>query len=48
MIANLGGRFYAIGNRCTHMACLLSKGNLEGEKVTCPCHFSVFNVKLEK
>jgi len=48
MIANLGGRFYAIGNRCTHMGCLLSKGTLEGEKVTCPCHFAVFGVKTGK
>jgi len=48
MIANLGGRFYAIGNRCTHQGCLLSKGSLEEEKVTCPCHFSVFDVKTGK
>lgn len=45
LIANLGGRFYVIGNRCTHMGCLLSKGTLEEERVTCPCHFSVFDVK---
>ncbi|MCP8321251.1 MAG: Rieske 2Fe-2S domain-containing protein, partial [archaeon] len=48
MIANLGGRFYAIGNRCTHQGCLLSKGTLEEEKVSCPCHFSVFDVKTGK
>ncbi|MCP8316584.1 MAG: non-heme iron oxygenase ferredoxin subunit [archaeon] len=48
MIANLGGRFYAMGNRCTHQGCLLSKGTLEEEKVSCPCHFSVFDVKTGK
>jgi 3-phenylpropionate/trans-cinnamate dioxygenase ferredoxin subunit len=26
----------------------LSKGNLEEDGVTCPCHFSVFNVKTGK
>jgi nitrite reductase/ring-hydroxylating ferredoxin subunit len=42
-LANVGGKFYAIGNRCTHMGCLLSDGTLSGEKVTCPCHGSTFN-----
>ena len=44
-ISNLDGKYYAIGNRCTHMECLLSDGELEGENVTCPCHGSVFNLK---
>ncbi len=44
-IANVGGMFYAIGNRCTHMGCMLSDGTLNGESVTCPCHGSVFDVK---
>jgi nitrite reductase/ring-hydroxylating ferredoxin subunit len=43
-VANVGGKFYAIGNRCTHMGCLLSDGTLSGETVTCPCHGSTFNV----
>jgi nitrite reductase/ring-hydroxylating ferredoxin subunit len=43
-LANVGGRFYAIGNRCTRMGCLLSDGMLRGEMVTCPCHGSTFNV----
>jgi nitrite reductase/ring-hydroxylating ferredoxin subunit len=45
LIANVGGKFYAIGNRCTHMACMLSDGTLNGENVTCACHGSVFDVK---
>ncbi|MGB9660244.1 MAG: Rieske (2Fe-2S) protein [Nitrososphaerales archaeon] len=45
MIANLSGRFYAIGNRCTHMKCLLSKGTIEEGKVICPCHFARFDLK---
>jgi len=43
-VVNVGGKYYAIGNRCTHMGCLLSGGKLIGEEVTCPCHGSVFNV----
>ncbi len=45
LIANVGGRYYAIGNRCTHAGCMLSDGTLRGENVTCSCHGSVFDVK---
>ena len=45
MIANIGGKFSAIGDKCTHRGCSLSKGRLVGEVVTCPCHGSQFNVK---
>ncbi len=45
MIANIGGEIYAMGNICTHMGCLLSKGNLEEGRVTCSCHSAVFEVK---
>ena len=45
MIANIGGKFSAIGDRCPHRGCAISKGRLEGEVVTCPCHGSRFNVK---
>jgi 3-phenylpropionate/trans-cinnamate dioxygenase ferredoxin subunit len=44
-IANVGGKFYAMGNRCTHAGCMLSDGTLRGENVTCSCHSSVFDVK---
>ena len=45
VISNLNGTFYAIGNRCTHMGCSLSKGKIEGERVVCPCHGSAFDLK---
>jgi nitrite reductase/ring-hydroxylating ferredoxin subunit len=45
LVSNIGGTFQAIGDRCTHRGCSLSKGRLEGEVVTCPCHGSQFNVK---
>ena len=45
LLANVAGEYYAIGNKCTHRSCKLSKGALDGETVKCPCHKSVFNVK---
>jgi len=45
LIVNLNGKYYAIGNVCTHLACMLSDGELKGETVQCPCHGSIFNVK---
>lgn len=45
LLVNLGGKYYAIGNRCTHTGCMLSDGTLEGESVQCICHGSIFDVK---
>jgi nitrite reductase/ring-hydroxylating ferredoxin subunit len=45
LIVNLEGNFYALGNVCTHVGCLLSDGVLSGEKVKCTCHGSTYNVK---
>jgi 3-phenylpropionate/trans-cinnamate dioxygenase ferredoxin subunit len=45
LIVNLKGKYYAIGNVCTHMGCMLSDGVLKGENVQCPCHGSTFDVK---
>jgi len=45
LAVNSGGRYYALGNVCTHKGCTLSDGALDGETVRCPCHGSVFNIK---
>ena len=45
LVVNLDGRYYSIGNICTHQACLLSSGKLTGGFVECPCHGSLFDVK---
>jgi len=47
-MVNLAGKYYAIGNVCTHVGCMLSDGVLKGESVQCPCHGSVFDVKTGK
>ena len=44
LIANVEGRFQAIGNRCPHLNTRLSRGTLEGQIVTCPGHGSRFDV----
>lgn len=45
LVAHLNGKFFAIGNRCTHRGCRVSGGKIDGEHVRCPCHGSVFDLK---
>jgi nitrite reductase/ring-hydroxylating ferredoxin subunit len=44
LIANVGGNFYAVSDRCGHSNASLSKGILTGNIVTCPLHGAQFNV----
>lgn len=45
VISNIGGKFYAIDDRCGHMNALLSMGNISNEQiVTCPFHGARFDV----
>ena len=48
LLANVGGSFHALSDRCGHMTAGLSKGKLEGDVVECPMHFSRFNVTTGK
>lgn len=48
LLVNLDGEYHAIGNICTHMTCRLSEGSINDSDVTCPCHFSVFDVRSGK
>jgi nitrite reductase/ring-hydroxylating ferredoxin subunit len=45
LVANVAGKYYAIGNVCMHEGCTLSDGTLTGDKVECPCHGSTYDVK---
>jgi nitrite reductase/ring-hydroxylating ferredoxin subunit len=46
LVANVDGKYYAIGDKCTHRGCKLSGGTLkENGIVHCPCHGSDFDVK---
>jgi nitrite reductase/ring-hydroxylating ferredoxin subunit len=44
-IVNVNGKYYAIGNVCTHEGGPLSDGTLEGYEVECPWHGSKFDVR---
>jgi 3-phenylpropionate/trans-cinnamate dioxygenase ferredoxin subunit len=44
LVANVKGKYYAIGNVCTHVGGPLDKGILEGHEVQCPLHGSRFDV----
>ena len=43
-IACVDGQLHAFDDTCTHRACSLAKGKLDGTTVTCPCHGSQFDV----
>ena len=44
LVVNLKGRYYAIGNVCTHFGGSLDRGTLDGNEVECPLHHSHFDV----
>ena len=44
-VFNIGGRYCAIEDVCTHDGGPLAEGNLEGEVIECPRHGARFNVR---
>ena len=44
LLAQVEGVFYAASNRCPHLKGKLSAGTLEGTIITCPRHFSQFDI----
>ena len=44
-LANVEGKYYAIGNVCTHLGGPLAHGKLEGHEVQCPWHGSRFDIR---
>ena len=44
-VFNVDGTFYATQNACTHADGPLNEGDIEGCRVTCPWHASVFDVR---
>jgi 3-phenylpropionate/trans-cinnamate dioxygenase ferredoxin subunit len=45
MVANVGGKYFAIDDACTHAGCSLgAEGSLEGSVITCGCHGGQFDV----
>ncbi len=48
LLANLGGKFYAMDAVCPHMGGYLPIGKFENGVVTCPVHGSQYDVKTGK
>ncbi len=44
LVSNVKGKYYAIGNVCTHLGGPLDRGVLEDCEVQCPLHGSHFDV----
>jgi nitrite reductase/ring-hydroxylating ferredoxin subunit len=44
LLANVGGKFVAVSEECTHAGGPLSEGMLEDSVVECPWHGSQFNL----
>jgi nitrite reductase/ring-hydroxylating ferredoxin subunit len=45
VLANVDGELHAFGGACTHDEGPLEEGDLDGFEVTCPWHFSVFDIR---
>src|SRR4051812_36344526 len=43
-VVNVGGRFYAVTDRCTHAESLLSPGDVEDSEIVCPLHGARFSL----
>ena len=43
-LTRVDGSVYAFQDECTHAACSLADGDLEGRHVICPCHMGTFDV----
>ena len=41
---NIDGKIFCLDGRCTHAGAPLAEGTLNGEVLTCPWHYSQFNV----
>jgi nitrite reductase/ring-hydroxylating ferredoxin subunit len=44
LLVRLGGRLYALADRCSHAGWGLADGELEGNRVICPAHGSIFSL----
>jgi len=44
LVAKVGDKLFAVGNRCPHMGAKLDQGKLVGTILTCPKHASQFDL----
>ena len=44
LAVNINGKIFCLDARCTHAGAPLAEGSLNGEALTCPWHYSQFNI----
>ncbi len=44
LAVNLDGKVYCLEGRCSHAGAPLAEGTLQGDVLTCPWHYSQFNI----
>lgn len=44
-LAHVGGTWRAFGDNCSHHECPLSDGWLDGPRIECACHGSIFDLE---
>jgi nitrite reductase/ring-hydroxylating ferredoxin subunit len=44
LAVNVGDKIFCLDGRCTHAGAPISEGTLDGEVLTCPWHYSQFNI----
>ena len=44
LAVNIGGKVFCFDGRCTHAGAPLAEGTIDGEVLTCPWHYSQFNI----
>ena len=44
-LCNVDGEFHAFEDVCTHAFAYLSEGGMEGDRIKCPLHGALFDVK---
>ena len=44
LAVNVGDKIFCLDARCTHAGAPLAEGTLNGEVLTCPWHYSQFNM----
>jgi len=48
VVANVGGKIYAIAASCTHRGAPLDEGELDGSTLVCPWHGGQFDITTGK
>jgi 3-phenylpropionate/trans-cinnamate dioxygenase ferredoxin subunit len=48
LVANMGGKYYAVSNICSHEGARLHEGRLTGKELICPWHGAKWDVTTGK